>query len=38
MQNGLSMWGGTERYCGILTEWIKSELPQVAKRLPQVNQ
>jgi hypothetical protein len=33
IENGLAMWGGEERYCKMLTAWIKSELPEVGRRL-----
>jgi glucan-binding YG repeat protein len=33
IENGLAMWGSEERYCQMLTAWIKLELPEVGRRL-----
>jgi hypothetical protein len=33
IENGLVFWGGEERYCGMLTELIKQDLPELGKRI-----
>jgi hypothetical protein len=33
INNGTAIWGGEEGYCGMLTAWIKQELPELRNRL-----